>query len=148
MKLRILFTVMLILVLTSGCSFVSDCPYEFRQDFDQIKKIEIVKKEYDSIRTDTPIQLIKVLDESEHQAMIDAILDADGSYVGLEPGTGFGLYIIRIYYQNGEIELLGQYNNGYISPDGEIHQDIYAFDREDFNAIISEFLDDEITGYP
>ena len=63
------------------------------------------------------------------------------------PRSGIGLYIVRITYQNGEAELLGNYNTGYVSVDGEVDQDRLCFDTIPYYALISELLEKEITDY-
>ena len=147
MKIKLGAIILLCIFILTGCFYQEYEPYEFRQDFDQIVKIEIVQKEYDSILPDTPTFVVEVLDESEHQTMIDAILSTKGFRKTWEPNSGLGMHIIKIYYQNGEVELLGMYNNGYIPPDGEIHEDNYAFNKEEFLSLLSEWLGEEITEY-
>ena len=143
LKIRVVLLLFLISIMISGCFFITEEPYEFRQEFDEIVSIEILKKEYDSINADTPMNVIKVIESADHRALIDDLLAAKGSRIGLDPSTGFGMYIIRITYQDGEMEMLGNYNNGYITPDGELREDVYCFDREQYYAIISKYLGEE-----
>ena len=63
------------------------------------------------------------------------------------PGTGIGLYIIRITYKDGEVDLIGDYNTGYIDADGRIHQDRLLFHTEPYYDLISALLGEEITDY-
>lgn len=149
MKIRaIVLTVIFVCILT-GCTMIlfPDEPYEFRQAFDQIVSIDILKKEYDSTSTDTPMNVLKTIDPSLHKDVIDSLSQAPGGRSGMPPGTGFGLYIIRITYQDGEQEMIGNYNTGYILPNGEIHQDIYCFETIAYYKLISRFLGEEITDY-
>ena len=148
MKHKIVILLMLLSLLLTGCFFSTKATYTFRQSFDQIEKIEILKKEYDSIRIDTPMNVIKELNPEEWQIIVDKLLSADGSIRRWEPGTGFGFYIIRISYKNGEAEMIGAYNNGYILPNGKIIQDFYVFDYVQFHRILSEILGQEITDVP
>ena len=134
-------------ILLIGCKSASDEPYPFRQDFDQIVSIEILKKEQATISIDTPMYVLKVLDPGEHQAIVDAILEMEGGRVVLDPSTDFGYYIIRITYKDGEMELIGNYNNAHVSTDGTIHVDSYAFDKDQFYDVISEFLGEEVTEF-
>lgn len=147
MKRWIRCTTLLLTIALSGCIFNTDEPYEFRQALDQIVTIEILRKEYDSVDTDTPMNVIHTIDPSSHKDFVDDLLKIEGGRVGLEPGTGFGMYIICITYKDGEKEMIGDYNNGYITSDGEVHQDIYAFDTEQYYAFISELLGEKITDY-
>jgi hypothetical protein len=147
MKTRILYILLAVVLTCSGCFFNSDGPYEFRQTFDQIVSIEILRKEYDSVLTDTPMSVIYTVEPAEHQGFIDNLMEIEGGRVGLDPNTGFGMYIIRITYKNGEMEMIGNYNNGYITPNGEVHQDIYAFDSVQYYAFLSDVLGREITDW-
>jgi hypothetical protein len=119
MKRRIVGIVISVVCILSGCFLISKEPYTFRQEFDLIVSIEILKKEYDSISPYTPMHVIKTINPAMHQELIDALLKIEGSRIGLDPGTGFGVYIIRSTYRDGEIEMLGDYNNGYITADGK-----------------------------
>ena len=135
---------LLFVFLVSGCNFlVMEGQYQFRQPFDQIASIEILKKEYDSISTDVPMDVLCILSTEEQREIMDMIAEADGAYVLEGAGSGFGIYIIRITYHNGEVELIGEYNNGYITPEGKIIQDCYTFDTEQFYSIISIYLKTE-----
>ena len=144
---RLLLPLFCALIFLTGCSFQTEKPYEFRQDSAQIMTIEIVKKIHDSVVTDTPTTVIKAFDASEHNVVIDAILAVDGGTNGLDPTTGFGVYIIKITYLNGEIEMIGNYSNGYISTDGVMHEGIYCFDTKQYYDMISNLLGEEITDY-
>ena len=149
MRVRTIILLIMISCILSGCSLVlfPNEPYEFRQTFDQIVSIEILKKEYDSTSTDTPMNILKTIDSSMYKDVIDALSETPGGRSGMPPGTGFGLYIIRITYQDGEQEMIGNYNTGYILPNGEVHQDIYFFETEAYYSLISHILGEEITDY-
>ena len=145
MKSRIVGIVISVICILSGCFLISNEPYTFRQEFEQIVSIEILKKESDSISPYTPMHVIKTINPAMHKELIDALLKIEGSRIGLEPGTGFGVYIIRITYKDGEMEMLGDYNNGHITADGKLHEDIYAFNSEQYYQVISNFLGEVIT---
>lgn len=147
MKNRLLSILLMSILVFSGCFFNTAEPYQFRQGLDQITTIEILRKEYDSTNTDTPMNVIHTVDSSVHMDFVDDLLKIEGGRIGLDPGTGFGMYIIRITYKDGEIEMIGNYNNGYITPDGKLHQDIYAFDAKQFYAFLSDVLGKEITDW-
>lgn len=148
MKYRNICICVLLLCMLSGC-FLRDrtTPYEFRQEFDQIASIEILRKETDSVLTDTPTHIIYTLNEADYKSFLDRLMEIEGGYAGSEPGTGFGMYMIRITYQDGEMEMIGNYNNGYITPSGEVHQDVYRFDANQYYAFLSDVLGKEITDW-
>lgn len=143
-RVKIILLPFFVSIFLTSCLFVTEEPYKFRQEFDQIASIDILRKEYDSIDAFTPMDVVKTLDESDYRACVDALLSADGGRVGLEPGSGFGFYIIRITYQDGEIEMIGNDNNGYITVDGRLREDCYSFNMEQFYKIISRFIGEEV----
>lgn len=146
MKSRLIGIVILVACILSGCFFVSNEPYTFRQEYDQIAKIEIVNKEQDIDGYDPArVKVLKTLDITEHRAFIDDLVKVEGSRVGLDPPSGFGTYIIRITYRNGEIELISDYNNGYVSINGRVYNDCYCMDKDQFYDFLSRVLGEEIT---
>lgn len=54
------------------------------------------------------------------------------------------MYIIQIIYKDGEIEMIGEYNNGYITPEGEVCQEGYCFNGKQFYKIISRFMGETV----
>ena len=145
MKNKVLL-VSLIVVLLAGCfPLTANQPYKFRQEFDQIVKFEILAKEEDVSGYDTPMEVLKTLDANEHRTFINDFMKVEGSRVGLDPPSGFGTYIIRITYRNGEIELISDYNNGYISADGIVNEDNYCMDKHQFYDFLSEVLGERVT---
>ena len=125
---------------------VANRTYQFRQEFDQITKIEILEKEKPlSGGYDVPMKVLKTLDTSEHRAFIDDFMRVDGSRVGMDPPTDFGTYLIRITYRNGEIELISDSNNGYISVDGIVYTANYCMDDDAFYDFLSGVLGVQVT---
>lgn len=130
-----------------GCNFenIDLTPeYEFRQGVDQIQSIEILEKEYVSVRTDTPMYVLKSFDSSQFQMIIDKINEITIIKRFNSSASGFGYYIIRITYKNGEIDLLGNYNTGYYTTDGKLHQESFFLNDEQYYELLSELLGEEI----
>lgn len=145
--LIICLIVAIFVVILHGCRhllFGIELPYKFRQEYDQIVKIEILKRygsEYDPAR----VEVLKTLDVAEHRTFIDDLIKVEGSRVGAIAVSGFGAHIIRITYRNGEIELIGPYNNGYVSVDGRLYTDCYVMDKNQFYDLLSRVLGEVIT---
>ena len=139
--------IILFWAILCGCSMTLDLEYSYRQSADQIVAIEILRKEYDSVRTDTPMHVLKEFESSEFQTVLDGLGNVPVTRRLNPPGTGFGLYIIRITYQNGEADLIGNYNTGYITTDGQLYQESYFFHTEPYYDLISALLGEEITDY-
>lgn len=144
MRFISIILVLFVIIITSGCVNGSYIPYEFRQEFDQIVSIEIGMKEYGYSDLDAPIVILKTLEPSDHSVMIDAILEIPGQRI-TPPGDGFGPYLIVITYANGELEYLGEYNNGFRTPEGKIVQDSYHFNTDAFYELLSSYLGEVIT---
>lgn len=148
MKTKVLLItlgIIALLVLYFWWLFGANQPYKFRQELDQIVKIEIVKKEQDTGGYDVPKVVLKTIDPSEYKAFIEDLKKVEGVRIGMHQGLGFGMYIIRITYKNGEIELISDYNNGYISTDGKVHEDAYSMNKEQFYDFLSRVLGEEVT---
>lgn len=146
MKIKVLIVSLIVAVLVGCFLFDTNQPYKFRQEYDQIAKIEIVNKEQDIDGYDPArVKVLKTLDITEHRAFIDDLVKVEGSRVGLDPPSGFGTYIIRITYRNGEIELISDYNNGYVSINGRVYNDCYCMDKDQFYDFLSRVLGEEIT---
>ncbi len=139
-RLLILWIALLSIVQLTGCLLISEEPYTFCQEADQIISIEIVQ-DFAPTFEESDYRVIQTLEADEFQVLLDEVLDVPGNRTGMDPPTGIGNYIIKITYKDGTIELLGDFNNGYISPDGKLRQDCYVFDREAFLALISKFTD-------
>ena len=140
--IAVLFCV--VMLALTGCYPTIKEPYIFRQSVDQIDSIEIaIKERYDPDLTEAPV-VLKILDRQEHQEIIDELSNAEGNVVLSPPGRGIGVYIIQIIYKDGEIEMIGEYNNGYITPEGEVCQESYCFNSKQFYKIISRFIGETI----
>ena len=144
MKSKVFIASAIVVVLLGCFFFTTNRPYELRQEINQIDKIEILKKEEPLYGYDVAMEILKTIDITEHNAFIDGLLKVEGSRIGLDPPSGFGTYIIRITYRNGEIELFSDYNNGYISIDGIVHTDNYCMDKNEFYEFLSEILGEQI----
>ena len=56
----------------------------------------------------------------------------------------YGDVVICITYYDGEKEVIGITNIGYISPDGKWHLTKEYFDIEDIRGVINKYVDPEI----
>ena len=79
--------------------------------------------------------------------VLDGLANIPVSFRLNPPATGVGMYIIRITYKNGETDLIGDYNTGYMTADGEIFEERWFFKTEPYYDFISELLGEEITDY-
>ena len=120
-------------------------PYEFLQPTDQIVSIEIAKMEDTSPVTVDLImdaEILYILEPEEYQAFVDSIVALPGGRAGNDPPSGIGIYFVRITYKDGMIELIGDMNNGSISPDMDYDDDVYVFNIKAFLQFLSEFSEE------
>lgn len=144
MKRNIVALAMLTAILLSSCGTDREVRYSFRQEFAQITSIEIAYAEDGYSDINDAMQVIKTIDPSEHRAIVDAILKISGNRV-TPPGSSFGVHIIIITYVNGEKELIGNYNNGYITPEGKLKKDRYRLNRDEFYELVSFYIGEKVT---
>ena len=135
----------LLLLITSVLMLVAGCQerkvdYSLRQGQDNIEKVEICT--YDDLtKTRTPI---KELAESEYQQLITEFLEM--SCVQYSPGDhprDYGSILFCIYYNDREIEVIGQTNIGWISTDGTWHLTKNTFDWAEMKALIQRYVPEE-----
>ena len=115
-------------------------PYTFwRQDASQIEKIEICSYDY---KTSTRTVLVE-LSEDEEKQILSEISSVEFCEKFHPDVTDFGEYMICITYLDGEIEVIGSWSSGYISPDGEETFTYLTMDDDIFYPLIEKYV-----GYP
>lgn len=142
-------------VFLAGCDWAGPptvYPYEFVQDSTQIAQIDIIYREaYTRKYNEDEIIILKVLEASEHQQMLNGILELQGGYRVPPPGV-LGYYIIRITYKDGTKELVSFYGCAHLTPEGEIesntHWNYSFFDNDAFLSLISSFVGESVTEPP
>lgn len=147
MKIKFTLLFMLLATLLAGCLH-NNQSFGFQQGIDQIENIEILYKEdYNTYILDAQMPVLKTLDPAEYRPLIDAVQAAQGGRFA-PPGDGFGYYIIRITYQDGMTELVGDTNSGFIAPGEKLKYNSFRFNKEEYLGIISSFLGEEVTEPP
>ena len=131
-----------VLVLLSGCENES-FTHEFRQDQANIKQVEICAYEHVG-RVLTPI--VK-LSNDDINALLNDIraLDCHEVSFPLDTPRTYGDVVICITYYDGETEVIGITNIGYISPDGKWHLTKEYFDIEDIRGVINKYIVPEMS---
>jgi hypothetical protein len=134
-----LFLALSILMTTiTGCSFLNKTfSYRFRQDRSNIEKVEICAYDHDSGKW-TPITQL----QDEHVDALLAELSAleCGVYLPLDTILSYGDKVILITYSDGEVEMIGKYNIGWLSFEGELHSTNYYFvDLLEIREIIERY---------
>lgn len=134
-----------ILVLTILLATISGCElyeglYTFRQDQSNIEKIEVCS--YDSYdRVITPI--VQLSDYEEEQLLLKLSEMECFEYFPGDHPREYGQAVICIYYLNGEIEIIGITNIGWITPDGKRAMSQYSFDWVEMQELILSLVDED-----
>lgn len=115
-------------------------PYQFLHDVSYVEKIDICKKTVETHYNGDPVEVLLTVDKEEHSKVFAAIQELPSwSRMAHPRFTGIGTYQFRIYYENGEIEIIGSLNNVYVRADGKWEEQIIMFD-DGFEDLIQELL--------
>ena len=129
-----------VLMLLSGCENES-FTHEFRQDQANIKQVEICAYE----RVDRVLTPIIKLSNDDINALLNDIRALDcHEFFPLDTPRNYGDVVICITYYDGEKEVIGITNIGYISPDGKWHLTKEWFDIKDIYGVINKYIVPEI----
>lgn len=107
----------------------------WRQDSSNIEKVEICAYHW---QTHTRTVMYE-LSDAEQEEIISELRECTFRSTSLPPPSDFGQYIICLVYYDGEIDVVGLYESGYISPDGSEHRTGYVV--EDFDIIVEKYVD-------
>lgn len=135
----LLLSFLCVTLLLCSCN-LSGYHYQFLYDASYVEKIEIVKKTGKHGSPYDPVEVLKTVDEANHAEVLASIQDLSvWDYIN-DPMQTIGRYQFRIYYKNGEIEIIGGLNNAYISPDGKWTLRRTHFETYYLEALILDIL--------
>lgn len=132
---------LLLCIIIFWILFSDPYTYEFRQPAGNVDRIEIVRKITDTGRTSDPVEVLLVLQEMDHAEILETIQTFPAYKYINDPSTGIGVYQFRIYYKNGEIEIISNENNAYITSDGRCKRDRVHFTDNTLTDYIISLLD-------
>ena len=131
-----------LLCMLGSCVYSCTAPprsYQFLHDVSSVEKIEICKKTVKNGRDSDPVEVLLTIDKEDHAKVFADIQSLPcWKHVG-DPLSGIGVYQFRIYYNTGEIEIIGMANNVYVSADGRWRSSMSKFD-EGFKELILDLL--------
>ena len=139
--IAMLLSFLCVTLLLCSCN-LSGYHYQFLYDASYVEKIEIVKKTGKHGSPYDPVEVLKTVDEANHAEVLASIQDLLAwDYLAIaDPIEAIGRYQFRIYYKNGEIEIIGGLNNAYISPDGKWTIRPTHFETNYLEALILDIL--------
>lgn len=119
--------------------------YTFRQERQNMEKVEICAYTHEYDGDGGSREPLLVLPESEIDALWTDILALDcHEFILLDSILSYGSLVITITYINGEIEMIGIYNIGWISADGTLTTTLQRFGITEICAIIIKYADEKI----
>ena len=151
MKKQFVILLLIPLLLLSGCSPKKE-PYVFCAPAEEVVRIELLhnRNEYGSGTDKANIDLIYTLKEEEIPAFMSSLhaLETDRK---LPPEWGYGDYIAKVSYSNGDVEMFGTLHFEHIPADhGENYlygYGSYRFENKaDFIQLLEQYceLPDEV----
>ena len=132
-----------ILVVSSGCSKPEET-YSFPNRNIQIISIELLhNRNTNGIGIDeSNMVLVRTLSGNEIIEFMSACYELPTKRMGTPPCTGYGEYIAKIYYENGDIEIYSTYNIELI-PKGNhaVGCGSHYFPVNCFNDVFAQYVD-------
>lgn len=134
----VVFFCVTLLVFVS-CSYAG--PYSFRQEASNIERVEIYEID-DQAGTKTSIVQLSAEDG---QLLVEELATMTCNRTG--PGDhprGYGRLAIGITYTDGEIEIIGLVNSGFIDAEGREGLLKYFFDAKELYTVITKYVDPDL----
>ena len=132
----------LFMIILSGCDFPEKSDpftYSFRQSQENIVKVEIC--EYKG-RPEGLNPLVKLTDlESDSILAEIQAVECYKIFLGDGEPRDYGGIAVAITYLDGEIEIIGLRNVGYITANGRGMMERYQFQMEGIRAVIGKYVD-------
>lgn len=135
--------ILVILASLTGCSS-EPFQYTFRQDRNNIEKIEICSLDYYNGKTIEP--LISLAEKDIDRILLDLSSLECRKLSGLDSPRGYGKIIICIHYLDGEIEVIGTTNIGWITSDGDWHLTMNVFRYPELKTLLLKYVASDILG--
>lgn len=132
-RILCIFLCVILLLAVEGCFY--EGPYPFRQDAHNIEKVEIYENDY---QTKT---LIVQLEESEGLKLVSEIATMTVRTAGPNHISDYGRLIIHITYEDGEVEMIGLHNIGFVTAEGRKGLTNYYFDDKSVYDLIAKYVD-------
>lgn len=134
---------MLLICSLLGCSY-KPTSYQFPNKSIPIDSVELFHNmNPGGIGIDeNNMDLLLTLEDSEINGFMEDIYELPTERCGTPPPYGYGEYIAKVTYENGDIEMFGSKNIVYI-PSGERSYGVgeYFFEATTFEKLFSQYID-------
>ena len=118
-KILRIFIIFLALSFFVGCSRLPNT-YPFVNHDNSIERIELLyHPEPNNIFTTKDYLLIRELDSDENASFMDALRNLKTDKCLTPPPRGYGEYVSRVVYTNGEVEIFGNYHIEFVKKGDE-----------------------------
>lgn len=143
---KIILSVVFVVIFLAGCSGGTpmEPAYSFAHPMENIDSIELlINNNVDAFASDKDaFVLIRKLDDSEVEAFMAEVYEMQTSYCISPPLRGYGQYIAKVTYSNGDVEMLGTEHIEYIrSGDEPTGVGAYYFTGDAIDKLILQYRD-------
>lgn len=135
------FALIVLYFVIVGVQLSKSFTYTFRQERSNIEKVEICS--YDHY-AGTREPLVELSDDDTDAILADISALECREFFPLDPILSYGDVVICISYQNGEVEMIGIYNIGFFTAEGELKTTKKWFEIEDMRCLIAKYVDMEV----
>lgn len=149
MKKRIIFVLIALFVLLICHTCFGNNQYSFPNPPEAVEKIELLYNPNRFSAKDPFYELVlmRELKSEETVPFMTEIYQLETDRYGPPPRRGYGWYVVRITYTNGDIEMLGSYNIAYIRSGEPQHSTgIYYFPNNGLTELLKNYVD--LSEYP
>lgn len=137
-----LVLVILLASLFFGCKTYEE-PYTFfRQEHENVAKIELCAYDH---KNDIRTPIATITEEQEGALLAELALLRCKTYFPGDHSRSYGRFQICITYTDGELELIGPYNIGYVTANGlACLTNYYPASEQDLWDLISKYVNEDI----
>lgn len=134
---------LIVVISLVGCQQYEG-PYAFfRQDHGNVEKIDVCVYDHKNNRTRTVVATLT--QEQEEAFLADLTALQCKQYLPGDHTRSYGTFQICITYVDGELELIGPYNVGYVTAEGTgCLTNYYPASERDLWNIVAKYVDNEV----
>ena len=148
-RIIVLCGVISLLSILHGCGLSFDKPpfsYSFRQERSNISSIEICTYEHEYDKDGGTMTPLAEIATEDIDAFLDDLqaLDCYETALMLDTPMGYGKIVVKIMYNNGDGEIIGTENVGWLHSDKTLELTKYYFYPSDLCSVITKYADIQI----
>ena len=134
----------MIIILFVISLYIGGCKpreYTFPNKNQTVEKVELLYNPYtDNSASDREMEVVCVLKKEQVSAFLESLYSLDTSRCTTPPPRNYGVYIARVVYQNGDVEMFGSRHIEFIQKgDSPKAVGAYYFSGEEFEKLFFEY---------